>query len=142
MASTGPYRSDVKKARDALIAQGKNLSTDTVRVALGNSGSKTTIYKYLKELDEDDSGADSRKASISGAERLGCALGRAVTGRSESSRRTRSKNRAPTRIASVPRHWPDNCSAPRSTQPKKRRRTHEPAKLCKARRSLGIRWSS
>ncbi|MES2323880.1 MAG: DNA-binding protein [Pseudomonadota bacterium] len=67
MARTGLYQSEVKKARDALIAQGRHPSVDAVRVALGNTGSKTTIHKYLKELDEQDGGADGRKASISEA---------------------------------------------------------------------------
>ena len=51
MARTGLYQSEVKKARDALVAQGKHPSVDSVRVALGNTGSKTTIHKYLKELE-------------------------------------------------------------------------------------------
>ena len=67
MARTGLYKSEVKKARDALIAQGKHPSVDAVRIALGNTGSKTTIHKYLKELEEEDGGADGRKASISEA---------------------------------------------------------------------------
>lgn len=67
MARTGLYKSDVKKARDSLTAQGINPSVDAVRVALGNTGSKTTIHKYLKELDEDDGDTDSRKTSISEA---------------------------------------------------------------------------
>lgn len=66
MARSGLYKSDVKKARDSLSAQGKNPSVDAVRIALGNTGSKTTIHKYLKELEE-DGGADGRKASISEA---------------------------------------------------------------------------
>lgn len=65
MARTGLYQSEVKKARDALIAQGKRPSVDAVRVALGNTGSKTTIHKYLKELEEQDGGG--RKASVSDA---------------------------------------------------------------------------
>jgi chromosome segregation ATPase len=64
MARTGLYLSEVRKARDALIAQGRHPSVDAVRVALGNTGSKTTIHKYLKELDEEDGGAAGRKASI------------------------------------------------------------------------------
>lgn len=64
MARTGLYQSEVKKARDALVAQGRHPSVDAVRVALGNTGSKTTIHKYLKELDEADGGA-GRKASLS-----------------------------------------------------------------------------
>jgi chromosome segregation ATPase len=66
MARTGLYQSEVKKARDTLIAQGRHPSVDAVRVALGNTGSKTTIHKYLKELEELDGGAD-RKASVSDA---------------------------------------------------------------------------
>jgi chromosome segregation ATPase len=64
MARTGLYLSEVRKARDALITQGRHPSVDAVRVALGNTGSKTTIHKYLKELDEEDGGAAGRKASI------------------------------------------------------------------------------
>lgn len=66
MARTGLYQSEVKKARDALVAQGRHPSVDAVRVALGNTGSKTTIHKYLRELDESDGGA-GRKASVSEA---------------------------------------------------------------------------
>ncbi len=65
MARTGLYKSEVKKARNSLIAQGKNPSVDAVRIALGNTGSKTTIHKYLKELEEEDGGGDTRKTSIS-----------------------------------------------------------------------------
>jgi chromosome segregation ATPase len=53
MARSGLLKSDVKKARDSLLAQQINPSVDAVRVALGNTGSKTTIHKYLKELDDD-----------------------------------------------------------------------------------------
>ncbi|SCU76588.1 conserved hypothetical protein [Cupriavidus necator] len=67
MARTGLYKSEVKKARDALIAQGKHPSVDAVRIALGNTGSKTTIHKYLRELDTEDGGASGRRASISEA---------------------------------------------------------------------------
>lgn len=56
MARTGLYKSEVKNARDSLLSQGKHPSVDAVRVALGNTGSKTTIHKYLKELQEDDGG--------------------------------------------------------------------------------------
>jgi len=67
MARTGLYLSDVRKARDALLAQGQHPSVDAVRVALGNTGSKTTIHKYLKELDAEEGAAGGRKASISEA---------------------------------------------------------------------------
>jgi len=67
MARSGLYKSDVQKARDALIAQSINPSVDAVRVALGNTGSKTTIHKYLKELEEEDGGAGGKHSSISEA---------------------------------------------------------------------------
>jgi chromosome segregation ATPase len=66
MARTGLYKSDVKKARDSLIAQSLYPSVDAVRAAVGNTGSKTTIHKYLKELDEEEGGA-ARKRTISDA---------------------------------------------------------------------------
>jgi chromosome segregation ATPase len=66
MARAGLYKSDVKKARESLIAQSLYPSIDAVRMALGNTGSKTTIHKYLKELEEEE-GAGPRKASISEA---------------------------------------------------------------------------
>lgn len=66
MARAGLYKSDVRKARDAVLAEGRHPSVDTVRVALGNTGSKTTIHKYLKELEEEE-GVQPRKASISDA---------------------------------------------------------------------------
>lgn len=67
MARAGLYQSDIKKARDALLAQGRYPSVDAVRVALGNTGSKTTIHKYLKELETEKGSGDGRKAPISDA---------------------------------------------------------------------------
>lgn len=67
MARTGLLKSDVKKARDSLLAQQINPSVDAVRVALGNTGSKTTIHKYLKELDDDGSTASGTLVSLSEA---------------------------------------------------------------------------
>jgi DNA repair exonuclease SbcCD ATPase subunit len=67
MARTGLYKSEVKKARETLLAQGRHPSVDAIRVELGNTGSKTTIHKYLKELEIEYGGADHRKASISDA---------------------------------------------------------------------------
>lgn len=66
MAKTGLYKSDVRKARDSHLAQSIYPSVDAVRVALGNTGSKTTIHKYLKELDEEE-GSETRKSSVSDA---------------------------------------------------------------------------
>ena len=55
MARAGLYKTEVQTARDSLIAQGKHPSVDAVRVALGNTGSKSTIHRYLKELEADAS---------------------------------------------------------------------------------------
>lgn len=51
MARGGINKATVQKARQALLARGANPSIDAVRVELGNTGSKTTISRYLKELD-------------------------------------------------------------------------------------------
>lgn len=60
MARTGLYKSEVKKARDSLVGQGRHPSVDAVRIELGNTGSKTTIHKYLKELEEEDGGVSAK----------------------------------------------------------------------------------
>lgn len=51
MARSGINRAMVEKARDALLARGEHPSIDAIRVELGNTGSKTTIHRYLKELE-------------------------------------------------------------------------------------------
>ena len=50
-----------------MIAQGRHPSVDAVRVELGNTGSKSTIHKYLQELEVEYGGVDERKAQISEA---------------------------------------------------------------------------
>ena len=67
MARAGLYKTEVQKARDSLIAQGKHPSVDAVRVALGNTGSKSTIHRYLKELEADASTSPATGAAISDA---------------------------------------------------------------------------
>lgn len=67
MARAGLDKSDVQKARDALRAQGKHPSVDAVRVALGNTGSKTTIHRYLKELEEEEGQGLGAKVAVSDA---------------------------------------------------------------------------
>lgn len=54
MARGGINKAVVQRAREALLARGENPTIDAVRVALGNTGSKTTIHRYLKELEETD----------------------------------------------------------------------------------------
>ncbi len=55
MARAGVYFSDVKRARDSLIAKGRRPSIDAVRAELGDTGSKTTIHKYLREMEAEKS---------------------------------------------------------------------------------------
>lgn len=54
MARGGINKATVQKAREALLAKGENPSIDAVRVELGNTGSKTTIHRYLKEIEAFD----------------------------------------------------------------------------------------
>lgn len=65
MARTGIFKWDVKDARDQLIREGKHPSIDAIRSALGDTGSKSTIHRFLKELDEEEAG--SSKIAISDA---------------------------------------------------------------------------
>ncbi|CAJ0822698.1 DNA-binding protein [Ralstonia flaminis] len=67
MARAGLSRLDVKRARDSLVAQGQHPSIDAIRIALGNTGSKTTIHRYLKELEEEEGAALNRTGSLSDA---------------------------------------------------------------------------
>lgn len=62
MARGGINKAVVQKARNALLARGIHPSIDAVRIALGNTGSKSTIHRYLKELE-----AESKPAAQSDA---------------------------------------------------------------------------
>ena len=50
MARNGLTKNQVRAIRDQLLAAGRYPSADAVRHALGDTGSKSTIHKYLKEL--------------------------------------------------------------------------------------------
>ncbi|NBA93481.1 DNA-binding protein [Pseudomonas sp. R5(2019)] len=52
MARGGINKAVVQKARQALLARGEHPSIDAVRIEMGNTGSKTTIHRYLKELED------------------------------------------------------------------------------------------
>lgn len=65
MAKAGVYKIDVKRARDALISRGERATVGAVRAELGNTGSNSTIHRYLKELEvEDQRGALSRTEQL------------------------------------------------------------------------------
>jgi Arc/MetJ-type ribon-helix-helix transcriptional regulator len=57
MARSGLTKLQVRTVRDRLVADGRYPSVDAVRHALGDSGSKSTIHKHLKELRDEDAGA-------------------------------------------------------------------------------------
>jgi chromosome segregation ATPase len=67
MARAGIYKSEVLRARDRLLAIGRNPSIDALREELGNTGSKTTIYRYLKEIEEEAGPATGSKVAVSEA---------------------------------------------------------------------------
>ncbi|ODS67553.1 MAG: integrase [Bordetella sp. SCN 67-23] len=67
MARAGIYKSEVLRARTKLLAQGIHPSIDAVRAELGNTGSKSTIHRYLKEIEEEEGGAAGTKIAVSEA---------------------------------------------------------------------------
>ena len=67
MARSGIYKSEVLRARDNLLAQGRNPSIDAIRAELGNTGSKTTIHRYLKELNGQQTVASAGTPGLSDA---------------------------------------------------------------------------
>lgn len=54
MARAGINKALVQRARDALLARGLSPSIEAVRAELGHTGSKTTILRYLRELDVEE----------------------------------------------------------------------------------------
>lgn len=67
MARGGINKALVHKARQALLARGEHPSIDAVRIELGNTGSKTTIHRYLKELESLQPAAPASTANLSDA---------------------------------------------------------------------------
>ncbi|WDH32415.1 DNA-binding protein [Pseudomonas chlororaphis] len=65
MARGGITRAIVQIARDALIARGINPSINAVRVELGNTGSMTTIARYLGELENVEPRPNERRERLS-----------------------------------------------------------------------------
>jgi chromosome segregation ATPase len=55
MARTGITKDDVRAARQRLLDEGQSVTLDSLRIKLGNTGSKSTIQRLLRELDNDDS---------------------------------------------------------------------------------------
>lgn len=53
MARSGINKALVARARAALLARGQQPTIDAVRIELGNTGSKSTIHRYLREIDDE-----------------------------------------------------------------------------------------
>ncbi len=64
MARGGINKAVVQTARLAILARGENPSIDAVRIEMGNTGSKTTIHRYLKELDDTETRLNITQAPI------------------------------------------------------------------------------
>lgn len=67
MARAGIYKSEVLRARAKLLAQGIYPSIDAVRAELGNTGSKSTIHRLLKEIEEEEGGSTGAQVAVSEA---------------------------------------------------------------------------
>ncbi len=67
MARAGIYKSEVVRARNNLLAMGRYPSIDAIRGELGNTGSKGTIHRYLKEIEEEEGGRTGTQVAVSEA---------------------------------------------------------------------------
>lgn len=67
MARAGIYKSEVVRARNNLLAMGRYPSIDAIRGELGNTGSKGTIHRYLKEIEEEEGGSTGAQVAVSEA---------------------------------------------------------------------------
>ncbi|HEK1687417.1 TPA: DNA-binding protein [Pseudomonas putida] len=65
MARGGIDKAAVQQARQALIARGEHPSIDAVRIELGNTGSKTTIHRYMREIEALQPLADKHSPALS-----------------------------------------------------------------------------
>lgn len=65
MARGGVTKFLVQKARVAILARGENPSIDALRVELGNTGSKSTIHRYLKEIEAENAPAVGAPRTLS-----------------------------------------------------------------------------
>lgn len=65
MARGGINKAVVQKAREALLARGENPSIDAIRIELGNTGSKSTIHRYMKEIETQDPRPGDSKERLS-----------------------------------------------------------------------------
>lgn len=65
MARAGVTKFDVQRARLALLKAGRHPSIDAIRIELGNTGSKATIFRHLKEIEADEGGTGVPQGTVS-----------------------------------------------------------------------------
>ncbi|WP_325437420.1 DNA-binding protein [Pseudomonas nitroreducens] len=65
MARGGITKVLVQKARASILARGENPSIDALRVEMGNTGSKSTIHRYLKEIEAENAPRAGQPRSLS-----------------------------------------------------------------------------
>ncbi|RJX74835.1 DNA-binding protein [Pseudomonas sp. LS-2] len=64
MARGGINKAVVQKARHALLARGLNPTIDRIRAEMGNTGSNTTISRYLRELEASEPSAEPTRKRL------------------------------------------------------------------------------
>lgn len=106
MARGGINKALVDKARAALLARDQHPSIDAVRVELGNTGSKSTIHRYLKELEEAEASRLDDAALLS--EPIKDLIGRLATRLQEEAQA--KIDQASERHAAVIVEWEGRCS--------------------------------
>ena len=118
MARGGINKVVVQQARQALIARGENPSIDAIRIELGNTGSKTTIHRYLKELNGQQPVAAEVTNSASSSKRSWQSLGRHWRPRINSIRSTRPPWPPKRKSCAPPKApcKPNSCAVPASTR--------------------------
>lgn len=70
MARSGITKREVQAARLALLKAGHHPSIDAIRIHLGNTGSKSTISRLVKEIEDDEGGGGSQAPRTTVSEQL------------------------------------------------------------------------
>jgi len=70
MARSGITKREVQAARLALLKAGHHPSIDAIRIHLGNTGSKSTISRLVKEIEDEEGGGGSQAPRTTVSEQL------------------------------------------------------------------------
>ena len=74
MARSGITKREVQAARLALLKAGHHPSIDAIRIHLGNTGSKSTISRLVKEIEDEEGGGGGQapRTPATGIRTLSC----------------------------------------------------------------------